>query len=496
MTRSFSWLTRFCCAFAGLFLLMASPAQPQDTPKPTQAAAPLQETPKPATVKAEIGKIVLETSLKGTVESEQTTELSLDIKSWTGPFIVKSAVAHGTSVRKGDVVLELDTVKIDQALNDIRLERELADLSLRLANEELPILEQSLPINLAAAEREKRIAEEDFKRYTEVERELKKKTTDNQVKSLANFLEYSREELKQLEKMYRDKDLTEETEEIIVKRQRNQIEMIEFMLESSKIQQNREETRGVPRRDQAMKESVQKQTMSWQKAMFSLPLEFKQKRLALQKQEIERAKTEERFGNLEGDRAAMIIRAPNDGIVFHGQAERGVWNTATVTSRLRRNGAIQPKEVVMTVVSARPVVLRADVEEKDLHALKEGLTGKAIPTGYPSLKLTARLKSLSLVPRAAGSFESRISLDIPDNVETILPGMTANVKFETYRNESAILIPTTSIFRDDGSDIPFVYVAAEGKTVKTEIETGKVTGNKTEVLSGLKAGLEILATKP
>ena len=493
MRRFLCWLSITACILLAMSWWVTTSVHSQETPKSVEA-----DRQKPASLKVEMGKIVIETSLKGVVESEQSTELYVDAKSWAGPFIVKSAVPHGSRVKKGDVVLELDTLKIDQALSDLRLDRELADIALRQSKDELPILEQFLPINLAAADRDKRIAEEDFKRYTDIERDHKKKTAEFQLKSQTQWLEYSREELKQLQKMYRDKDLTEETEEIILKRQRNQIEQLEFSIESLKLQQDRETNLDLPRRDQAMKESLQKQTLAWQKAQSNFPLELRQKRLALQKHEVERARTEERFGHLEGDRAAMIVKAPNDGIAYHGQSDRGQWNTGSVSGRLRSNGAIQPKEVIMTIVSTRPAILRADVEEKDLYLLKEGVTGLAIPVGFPSLKLVARLKNLSLAPRAAGSFEARVTLEIPDHVETVLPGMAAHVKFVTYRNDAAVLVPSSAIFRDEGSDTQFVFllVQGEGKPVKTEIETGRISGTKTEVLSGLKAGNEILASRP
>ena len=62
--------------------------------KPT--AAP--DKPKPITVKVERGPIVIETTLKGTIESGEATELFLDMKSWAGPFSVKTAVPHGARV--------------------------------------------------------------------------------------------------------------------------------------------------------------------------------------------------------------------------------------------------------------------------------------------------------------------------------------------------------------------------------------------------------------
>lgn len=460
------------------------------------SAIQAQETEKAGstkTAKVEQGRLVVETTLKGTVESEQAEELYIDLKAWASPMVVKQAVPHGTAVKKGDVLLQIDTTKIDQTLRDMKLEREIAEIALRQAREELPVLEQLLPLNLAAAERDKRIAEEDLKRYLEIDRALTQRNVDFSLKSSTNFLEYAREELKQLEKMYRDKDLREETEEIILKRQRNQVEAAEFRLETLKIDREKTLSVDLPRRDQTIKDAAAKQSLAWQKAQATLPLELSQKRLALRKQELEREKSDERQYQLEADRAAMTVRAPVDGVVYHGQNSQGTWNTSTASPKLRRNGSVAANEVFMTVVSDKPGLVRATVEEKELHQLRTNITGEATPVGFPDLKLPAKLTQLSLAPRGAGSFEAKVSIG-PAKDQAIMPGMACTVKFVGYRNDKAMLVPSSAVFRDE-DDAPYIY--AVGSTPKkTSVKVGKTSGGKTEILEGLAVGDEIYTAKP
>src|SRR5262249_45341065 len=148
---------------------------------------------------------------------------------------VKKALEHGTPVKKGDVMMEMDLEKIDLALRDLRLERKLTELAIRQAREELPILEKSLPLDLAMAERGKKQADEDLKQFLDVDRAMMASDAEQSVKMATFSLESAREELKQLQKMYRDKDLTEETEEIILKRQRFYVEMYDHFLKESRI---------------------------------------------------------------------------------------------------------------------------------------------------------------------------------------------------------------------------------------------------------------------
>ena len=74
-----------------------------------------------------------------------------------------------------------------------------------------------------------------------------------------NFnLDYEKDELDQLEKMYKADDLTEETEEIVLKRQRNAVEFAEFSLENAKINSDEMLNIRMPRMDIQIKESLER----------------------------------------------------------------------------------------------------------------------------------------------------------------------------------------------------------------------------------------------
>ena len=84
---------------------------------------------------------------------------------------------------------------------------------------ELDNLKESTPQKLEAAKRSHRVANEDFTYFDKTNRVQREKSARFNLKSAEQRLENALEELKQLEKMYKADDLTEETEEIILKRQ-------------------------------------------------------------------------------------------------------------------------------------------------------------------------------------------------------------------------------------------------------------------------------------
>src|SRR5689334_12607395 len=218
-TRRLTAPALFAAALAGVALA-------DDAAPATRDKAPAV---KPPTYKVVPAPFRVEVSLKGVFESAGMTEVLIKPEAWTGGLTVVKAVEPGAAVKQGDVLLTLDREKIDKAIRDLEAEQQLADLAIRQSELELPILERSTPLEMAAAERAKDRTDEDLRKFLATDKPLAVESAQFQVRNAANFLEYAEEELKQLQKMYR-KDLTEETEEIILKRQRNQVEQAKFNL--------------------------------------------------------------------------------------------------------------------------------------------------------------------------------------------------------------------------------------------------------------------------
>jgi HlyD family secretion protein len=169
-----------------------------------------------------------------------------------------------------------------------------------------------------------------------------------------------------------------------------------------------------------------------------------------------------------------------------------------MTSRLQRDGTVPANEVFMTVVAPRPFFIRATADEKDLHWLRPGLAGRAVLTGYPDLKLPAKLVQLSTVPREAGTFEARIAVEPGEGTAALMPGMACTVKFVPYRKDDALTVPASVVFTDGTDDgAHYVYcLNKNGKPEKRAVKVGKTVGDKTEVLEGLQPGDRIQASKP
>jgi len=232
------------------------------------------------TYKVSKGTLKGEVTFKGIVEAETMTEIVLRPEAWTqgGALVVKKAAALGSTVKKGDTLVELETDKIDRDIRELEAELKLAAVTLKQAEEELPILEKTVPVELADAERANKIADEDLKRFLEVDRPLAEQNAEFSLKMAQFQLEDSKEELKQLLKMYGEKkDQADKTEEMILKQQRNQVENAEFGLKAAKNQHEQSLKVDLPRREQTARETAVKTTLALNQARSTLPLTLNQK---------------------------------------------------------------------------------------------------------------------------------------------------------------------------------------------------------------------------
>jgi len=448
------------------------------------------------TVKKEPFKIEVE--LDGVFESATMHEVILRPDQWTS-FRVLSAVEHGKRVKRGDLLVTLDTEKIDQAIADLRAEQQVADLDFKIAEEDLRLLEVTTQLDLEAGSRVRKYDEEDLKYYFDVTAPMAKKSADFMLKSNRWYLEYQEEELRQLEKMYKADDLTEETEEIVLTRARNALEEMKFMFENYKTRHDRTVKTVLPRRDVQTKEAARRADLLWSKTKLSLPVALKKAQLAMEKTIIERARAKEKLDEMLADRAAMIVKAPADGVVYHGKCTRGKFSGAgTITENLRPGGSLTANQAFMTVVQTRPMFIRSSVPEKQLQYVRPGLKGTAKPTAFPDARLTTIVNQVDAIPLSQGSFGSRITVELDAQAGALMPGMACKVKLVPYRKSNVLTIPPKTLFTDELDDQKqYVYVQDKSdKPKKQVVKVGKRTDKKVEILSGISAGDKVLLERP
>lgn len=488
MTIRFGWVVALVLSS----LSIASPAWAQVKSGPASGQPKDGALVPRATVKVSKSRLVNSVTLKGTVEGDARAEVSVRLKSWIGPLVVERAVEHGAVVKKDDVLLAFDAEKITQLVHAARQDRELGKLATRLAELDLPIAKQQLPVDLKAAEREKDQTADDLARFLKVDKPRSVEEAQFSLKSSEFNVEQARDELVQLEKMYRDKDLTEETEQTILKRYKFALESSEHFLKGTRLRTERTLTIDLPRREETAQQAAVKAELAWEKAREQLPLHVRQKELALEKLRFDDERAQEKLADLEKDLAQMTVKAPAAGIVYYGRYVRGQWSGPQATAYLK-GGSLPANDVLLTVISKGRLFLHVEADEKESGEVKVGQSVRVAPTRFPGRKLSGRVHRVSSIPQG-GKFEVLVALG-DELLDGIVPGLTGSAKIVTAQKENALSVPSSAVFEDPDTDASYVYLPGEPPQ-KRPVKTGLVAGDKTEIVEGLAEGDEILAARP
>ncbi|MGI9430326.1 MAG: efflux RND transporter periplasmic adaptor subunit [Bythopirellula sp.] len=452
-----------------------------------------EKKPKPHKVKQEALKIEVE--LDGIFVADEMEELALRPEVWTR-FKVLEAVEHGSVVKKGEVLVRFDDEKLEKDLAKEALAQNLGQLDLMQAEEELPRIRRLQELAFDEAERRRDQTKEDYDYYHEIDRPFTVQLAHFRYKSAQEQLASAQEELNQLQQMYEADELTEETEEIVLRRQRFAVETAELILKLN--EENRDYTLnvGLPRSDQFYESSLEESELSYQQAKTALEMGQTRRSYDMEKKRKDRADSIERHGKLLSDKGLMELRAPCDGVVYYGKCSSGKWSQiATLKAKLKPFGTVTTNSVLMTIVKPAELHVESTLGEKELPNVQPGQEVTILPTADKEHKLDGKVAHIDSIPGASNKFRVDLTVDLGDAPDWIVAGMTCDAKVVVYENEEAVVMPLALVQTDkEDDDVKYVMVVDEDEDqpVRREVELGRKQGKIVEVLKGLEAGEAIV----
>jgi membrane fusion protein, multidrug efflux system len=181
--------------------------------------------------------------------------------------------------------------------------------------------------------------------------------------------------------------------------------------------------------------------------------------------------------NAQKHLADHTLRAPFDGVV---------------TARMKNLGEFvgnMPATPVYGLVDTDSLEVVLPVPETVVGAIKPGsiVRGVVNPAGKP---FEAKVRTVGSVVDAARTVEVRADL-VGERSEAMRPNAIVEVDFSANEAVSGLFLPAQAV-RKDG-DKRFVWVVAEGKVARQEIQAEAMTPGVVRVLGGIDGGAQVVA---
>lgn len=182
---------------------------------------------------------------------------------------------------------------------------------------------------------------------------------------------------------------------------------------------------------------------------------------------------ERRIATLRSQIAMYKIKAPISG---------------TIDAMDMKVGSVaSPGMSSIRIINASKLKAKAQVAESYAGRVSQGDNVQVILPDLPdtiNTKISFASKTIDPVSR---SFNVEIKL--PSNAR-YRPNMLSILKIVDYRNDKALVVPVSAIQKAENGD--YLFIIENGKAKRVNVQTGKVSEGRAEILSGLKAGDKIV----
>ncbi len=181
-----------------------------------------------------------------------------------------------------------------------------------------------------------------------------------------------------------------------------------------------------------------------------------------------------------------ILRAPFSGIVSGKYYENGEMFSGAPNTQAG-------KAAVLTLVQINPLKAMVSVSERFYPVIKQGMEVNIITDVFPDKPVKGKvLRVYPTIDQMSRTFQVEIS--VPNPKEELRPGMFCRATFYAGETE-AILVPSNTVLKVQGSNERFVFVEEQGKARRVFVEIGQRFDDKVEVISkDLSSGMKVIVS--
>ncbi|CAI0969882.1 efflux RND transporter periplasmic adaptor subunit [Serratia quinivorans] len=202
-----------------------------------------------------------------------------------------------------------------------------------------------------------------------------------------------------------------------------------------------------------------------------------------------------KYESLKHQRQEGRVVAPFIGVLVSLEESDISTSLSPVSRSIQAGSKVMEGQAAFRIVNTEQLKTTAIVSEMDLHLLKVGQKVKITGDGFRSITLNGTVENIDFMARqdkdndASAEFPVTIRIEpIPESQRSLVrPGMSTNIRIETYYNDNAVVLPTDAIVIEQGK-MHVVYRPKEGDPVEMKsVKIGRIVKEGVEV-SGLSSG--------
>jgi membrane fusion protein (multidrug efflux system) len=171
------------------------------------------------------------------------------------------------------------------------------------------------------------------------------------------------------------------------------------------------------------------------------------------------------------------IKAPTEGIITAKQVEEGMF--------------VSPGAEIATIVNLSRAKVQVNLTESEVYQVHVGQNVKVSTDVYPGKIFNGTISFINPQADQAHNYLTEILIS-NDKSSQLLSGTFVYVDLSRKTEQQVLLIPREALTQDAKNTS--VYVVKKDVVVQRNIQTGNETGGLVQVISGLSAGEQVVAS--
>jgi HlyD family secretion protein len=182
----------------------------------------------------------------------------------------------------------------------------------------------------------------------------------------------------------------------------------------------------------------------------------------------------------------MIITSPISGIVLSRNVDEG----SSVIAMSSAYGGTS----LMTLADVSTMHFEGDVDESDVAKIRAGMPAKIYVDAFPDTTLDGILTRIAPQGiKEEGVVNFRVEAELMIDTGLLRTGMSADVQLVLDERHDVLTVPEGAvIYEGDSTFVESIDAAAEGGKRRLPVKVGLSDGIKTEIVSGLPEGEELV----
>ena len=417
-------------------------------------------------------------TLRAVVETVVRCELE-------GTSRILSIIPEGTSVKKGDLLVELDGTAIKDKIAAQAVVVRTAEFANIKAREDLSIQKLTSDASINDADLKVEFAISDLEKYKEGDWPQQKKGIEARVTIAEEEIQRAKDHLNwttSLEKKGYATRSELEADSLAVKRQEITIALA---AEELRLAQKYDYPKKVRQLESAV-EQARLELLRVKQRMASLTfaaeadLGAKESTLKLQ---------QETLALLKEQMKLVTITAPADGLVVYANV------TATSGTPIEEGATVRQKQDLIKLPDVSSMMIEVKVHESHVRQVMPGLQAYVTIDSLPDKQFEAIVRKVAVLPDQTSRYYNpnltvyTTEVQIGDQLD-VKPGVSGRAEIVVTNLTAVLTVPIQAVTTSKGQQVCFVKRAA--REVPVPVEVGLFNDRFIEIKSGLKEGDQVL----